>query len=296
VSVRVQREDFDLGEEVRRLTAGRTDIGAIVTFAGMVRGDTSGAAGGISQMTLEHYPGMTEEELARVEAEAAARWPLQASLIVHRIGTLRPGDNIVLVVTASAHRQAAFDAAAFLMDYLKTRAPFWKKELDADGEERWVDARESDDVAAERWRKPQSLRRFDVELFIVHPTLAPAEISAALGLEAAIAHCVGEPRRTPEGTPLSGTYPDTRWRHSVRYEVRADVDFAHFADKVADLVDRLEPHKAFLHRVRADGGRAELIVQFLEGYVADDIPPSVLGKLADLRLDLGIESYGVPQP
>ena len=102
-------------------------------------------------MTLEHYPGMTEEELARVEAEAAARWPLQASLVVHRIGTLRPGDNIVLVVTASAHRQAAFAAAEFLMDYLKTRAPFWKKELDADGQERWVEARESDDAAAERW-------------------------------------------------------------------------------------------------------------------------------------------------
>ena len=148
MAVRVQREDFDVGAEVKRVTAGRTDIGAVVTFTGTVRGD---AGDGVAAMTLEHYPGMTEEELARVEAEAAARWPLQASLVVHRVGTLRPGDNIVLVVTASAHRQAAFEAAAFLMDYLKTRAPFWKKELAADGQERWVDARESDDTAAERW-------------------------------------------------------------------------------------------------------------------------------------------------
>jgi molybdopterin synthase catalytic subunit len=156
VAVRVQREDFDIGAEVRRLTADRTDIGAVVTFTGTVRGDNTGAS--VVAMTLEHYPGMTEEELTRVEAEAAARWPLQASLIVHRIGTLRPGDNIVLVVTASAHRQAAFDAAAFLMDYLKTRAPFWKKELDADGQERWVEERRSDDDAAERWAEGETSR------------------------------------------------------------------------------------------------------------------------------------------
>jgi molybdopterin synthase catalytic subunit len=149
VSVRVQREDFDLGAEVARLTAGRTDIGAVVTFTGTVRGGSGEDA--ISAMTLEHYPGMTEEELSRVEAEARERWPLQASLIVHRVGTLRPGDNIVLVVTASPHREAAFEAAAFLMDYLKTRAPFWKKEQGQDGAERWVEARESDDRAAERW-------------------------------------------------------------------------------------------------------------------------------------------------
>jgi molybdopterin synthase catalytic subunit len=149
VSVRVQHEDFDIGVEVARLAAGRTDIGAVVTFTGVVR-DENGA-GAIAGMTLEHYPGMTEKELARVEAEACARWPLQASLIVHRVGTLGPADNIVLVVTASAHRQAAFAAAEFLMDYLKTRAPFWKKELGADGTERWVEARTSDDAAAERW-------------------------------------------------------------------------------------------------------------------------------------------------
>ena len=132
MSVRVQSEDFEIGAEVARLTAGRTDIGAIVTFTGTVRADNNGSA--IAGMTLEHYPGMTEQELARVEAEAHTRWPLQASLIVHRVGTLKPGDNIVLVVTASAHREAAFDAAAFLMDYLKTRAPFWKKEVGADGQ------------------------------------------------------------------------------------------------------------------------------------------------------------------
>jgi len=151
VAVRIEREDFDVGAEVRRLTAGRTDIGAIVTFSGTVRGAGRGAA--ITAMTLEHYPGMTEAELARVEAEAARRWPLQASLIVHRIGTLKPGDNIVLVVTASVHRQAAFAAAEFLMDYLKTRAPFWKKEEGADGQARWVEARECDEEAAGRWEE-----------------------------------------------------------------------------------------------------------------------------------------------
>jgi molybdopterin synthase catalytic subunit len=150
LSVRVQQEDFDLGAEVRRLAAGRTDIGAIVTFTGVMRGDNGGHA--VAGMTLEHYPGMTEPELVQVEAEACERWPLQASLIVHRIGALKPGDNIVLVVTASAHRQAAFAAAEFLMDYLKTRAPFWKKESRTDGSQRWVEAREGDEQAADRWR------------------------------------------------------------------------------------------------------------------------------------------------
>jgi molybdopterin synthase catalytic subunit len=149
VGVRVQREDFDIGAEVRGLTAGRTDIGAIVTFTGTVRSENIGSA--VAGMTLEHYPGMTETELARVEADACKRWPLQASLIVHRVGALAPGDNIVLVVTASAHREAAFGAAEFLMDYLKTRAPFWKKERDASGAERWVEARDADTHAAERW-------------------------------------------------------------------------------------------------------------------------------------------------
>lgn len=148
--MRVQIEDFDIGAEVARLTAGRTDIGAVVTFTGIVRAENDGKA--LAAMTLEHYPGMTEAELAGVEAEAQRRWPLQASLVVHRVGTLKPGDNIVLVVTASAHRQAAFAAAEFLMDYLKTRAPFWKKEQSSDGGARWVEARDSDDRAAERWK------------------------------------------------------------------------------------------------------------------------------------------------
>ncbi len=151
MGVRVQAGDFDVGAEVRRLTQGRTDVGAVVTFTGTVRGESGGKP--ITSMTLEHYPGMTESELQRVEAEANARWPLQASLIVHRVGKLVPGDNIVLVVTASAHRSAAFEAAEFLMDYLKTSAPFWKKEEGADGSGVWVDARVSDDAALERWQR-----------------------------------------------------------------------------------------------------------------------------------------------
>ena len=155
MGVRVQTEDFDIGAEVRQLTRGRTDIGAVVTFTGIVRGtESEGAA--ITSMSLEHYPGMTEAELARVEAEALRRWPLQASLVVHRTGTLAPGDNIVLVVAASPHRHAAFDAAMFLMDYLKSRAPFWKKETGADGEDHWVDARDCDAHATERWRDPKA--------------------------------------------------------------------------------------------------------------------------------------------
>lgn len=151
MTVRVQSEPFDLTAEVAALTAGRTDIGAIVTFTGAVRGEAHGKQ--LASMTLEHYPGMTEAELARVEAAACARWPLQASLIVHRVGTLLPGDGIVLVVAASPHRQAAFDAANYLMDYLKTRAPFWKKETALDGSGGWVDARDADDAALTRWER-----------------------------------------------------------------------------------------------------------------------------------------------
>ena len=152
MSVRVQAADFDISAEIAALTAGRTDIGAIVTFSGVVRGEAKGKR--LQSMTLEHYPGMTEAELRRVEADALARWPLQATLIVHRIGTLVPGDNIVLVAAASPHRQAAFEAAAFLMDYLKTRAPFWKKDLAVDGSGGWVDAREADDDALAKWASP----------------------------------------------------------------------------------------------------------------------------------------------
>ena len=150
MAVRVQEADFDIGEEIRSLQSDRTDIGAIVTFTGTVRGTAKG--GPISSMSLEHYPGMTEAELARVEAEANERWPLLGSTIIHRTGDLNPGDNIVLVVTASPHRHAAFEAAQFLMDYLKSRAPFWKKETAPDGTAQWVDARESDDKALERWK------------------------------------------------------------------------------------------------------------------------------------------------
>ncbi len=146
--IRVQTEDFDIGAEIAKLKAGRSDIGAIVSFTGTVR-DRHGA---VDEMTLEHYPGMTEAELTRIEAEAKARWPLQASLIVHRLGTLKAGDNIVLVVTASEHRDAAFDAAKFLMDYLKSRAPLWKRESGPDGA-RWVEASESDKDAGKRWKK-----------------------------------------------------------------------------------------------------------------------------------------------
>jgi molybdopterin synthase catalytic subunit len=151
VAVRVQHEVFDAGREVALLTSGATDIGAIVTFTGLMRCTNAGET--VTTMTLEHYPGMTESELLEVERQALQRWPLQASLIVHRVGTFRPGEPIVLVVTAAAHRQAAFAAAEFLMDYLKTQAPFWKKENGPRGE-RWVEARQSDVTAAERWAAP----------------------------------------------------------------------------------------------------------------------------------------------
>lgn len=148
-TVRVQAEPFDVAAEVAAATAGRTDIGAVATFTGTVRGGGSPA---LVAMTLEHYPGMTEDELLRVAAEAEARWPLAAATIIHRVGRLLPGDPIVLVVTATAHRDAAFDAARFLMDFLKTRAPFWKKEEFSDGTATWVDARDTDDAAMARWR------------------------------------------------------------------------------------------------------------------------------------------------
>lgn len=150
MAVRVQREDFDVGAELAALTRGRTDIGALTTFVGLVR-DIAGDAK-IGGMTLEHYPGMTEKELARVEAEANARWPLSASLIVHRYGRLEPGDRIVLCAAASPHREASFEACHFLIDWLKTRAPFWKLE-ETDAGPQWVAAKEADDAAAARWSK-----------------------------------------------------------------------------------------------------------------------------------------------
>jgi molybdopterin synthase catalytic subunit len=149
VSVRIQREDFDVGAEVAKLSQGRTDIGAVATFTGICRGDD------IAAMTLEHYPGMAEAEIERHVAEARARWPLLGVTVIHRYGRLVPGENIVLVATASSHREAAFAAAEFLMDYLKTQAPFWKKEERAAGAG-WVDARKSDDAAAARWTTPKA--------------------------------------------------------------------------------------------------------------------------------------------
>jgi molybdopterin synthase catalytic subunit len=144
-TVRLQSEDFDAGAEARKLAAGRTDIGAVVTFSGICRGSAA--------MTLEHYPGMAEAEIARHVAEAQARWPLLGVTVIHRYGRMVPGDNIVLVVTAASHRGDAFAAAEFLMDYLKTRAPFWKQEERPQGTA-WVAAKDTDDIAAERWEKP----------------------------------------------------------------------------------------------------------------------------------------------
>jgi molybdopterin synthase catalytic subunit len=147
MAVRIQAEPFDTGAEIARLTAG-SDAGAVVTFTGLCRAD--GETGTITAMTLEHFPGMAEEELSRIEAEARRRWPLLGCLVIHRHGRLVPGDPIVLVVTLSAHREAAFEAANFLMDYLKTSAPFWKKEESAGGEQ-WVAAKSTDDDARGRW-------------------------------------------------------------------------------------------------------------------------------------------------
>ncbi len=146
--IRVQREDFDVGAEIAALTRGRTGIGGIVTFVGVVREGAGPER--VTALTLEHYPGMTERALEEIEAEALRRWPLEASLVIHRYGRLEPGDRIVLVVTAAAHRAAAFEACEFLVDWLKTKAPFWKLETTQAGD-RWVEARASDDDAAERW-------------------------------------------------------------------------------------------------------------------------------------------------
>jgi len=150
LTVRLQRENFDIGAEIAALTQGRTDIGALATFTGICRADNEGQR--IEAMTLEHYPGMAETEIARHVEEAEKRWPLLGATVIHRYGRLIPGENVVLVVTASSHREAAFAAAEFLMDYLKTRAPFWKKEERALGAE-WVEARQTDSAAVERWQQ-----------------------------------------------------------------------------------------------------------------------------------------------
>jgi molybdopterin synthase catalytic subunit len=144
----VQEKPFDVGAELTRMKRGRTDTGGTAVFVGSVRDFSEGAE--ISEMMLEHYPGMTEKALAEIEEEARARWPLQDALIIHRYGTLLAGDDIVLVITCSAHRDAAFEACQFLMDWLKTKAPFWKLETGAGGP-RWVDSKQSDEQKTDRW-------------------------------------------------------------------------------------------------------------------------------------------------
>ena len=148
-TVRVQEADFDTGRELEAMTRGRTDVGAQASFVGLVRSANDGAA--VTAMSLEHYPGMTEAALRDICAQAHSRWKLIDTLVIHRVGALHPGDRIVLVGVTSAHRGEAFAACEFIMDYLKTRAPFWKRELRQSGE-KWVEARDSDDAAAARWR------------------------------------------------------------------------------------------------------------------------------------------------
>jgi molybdopterin synthase catalytic subunit len=150
VTIRIQDDDFDIGREIAALTRGHCDIGAVVSFSGICRGGET--EHDIAALTLEHYPGMAEAEIQRHVDEALTRWPLTGLTVIHRVGRLVPGDNIVLVLTASAHRQAAFQAAEFLMDYLKANAPFWKREERVDGSS-WVEAQHRDDAAAARWEK-----------------------------------------------------------------------------------------------------------------------------------------------
>ena len=148
--IRVQREDFDVGAELEALSKGNPRIGGVASFIGLVR--DMGGGDRVTALTLEHYPGMTEKKLAEIEAEAHKRWPLEASLIIHRIGELKPADRIVLVAAASSHRDAAFEACRFLIDWLKTKAPFRKME-DKAGAQEWVESRDSDDAAAARWNQ-----------------------------------------------------------------------------------------------------------------------------------------------
>jgi molybdopterin synthase catalytic subunit len=150
VTIRIQQADFDVAREIAALAQGRTDIGAVVSFSGICR-DSEGSEP-IAALTLEHYPDMAEAEIARHAETALSRWPLTGLTVIHRVGRITPGENIVLVLTASAHRQAAFEAAEFLMDYLKANAPFWKSEESAKGKS-WIEAREHDDAAAARWTK-----------------------------------------------------------------------------------------------------------------------------------------------
>lgn len=149
-TIRIQQADFDIAQEIAAIGKGRTDIGAVVSFTGICRGSENGEP--IAALTLEHYPDMAEAEIGRHAEEAMSRWPLSGLTVIHRVGRIAPGENIVLVVTASQHRQAAFQAAEFLMDYLKSSAPFWKREESARGSS-WIQAHDHDDAAAARWTK-----------------------------------------------------------------------------------------------------------------------------------------------
>ena len=150
VTIRIQEDDFDIAREIAVLTRSRTDIGAVVSFSGICRADEDSSK--VAALTLEHYPGMAEDEIRRHAEIAVSRWPLTGLTVIHRVGRITPGENIVLVLTASAHRQAAFEAAEFLMDYLKANAPFWKSEESGKGKS-WIEARDHDDAAAARWTK-----------------------------------------------------------------------------------------------------------------------------------------------
>ena len=150
VTIRIQEADFDIGQEIAALTKSQTDVGAVVTFSGICRGSENGEP--IAALTLEHYPGMAEAEIKRHADEAMARWPLTGLTIIHRVGRITPGENIVVVLAASQHRQAAFQAAEFMMDYLKANAPFWKREESPKGTS-WIEARGHDETAAARWTK-----------------------------------------------------------------------------------------------------------------------------------------------
>ena len=148
-TIRVQSEDFDISAEIVALSDGRSDVGAVVTFTGLCRDES----GKLAALELEHYPGMAEAEIGRIADRAMRRWPLDGMTVIHRYGKILPGENIVLVVASSRHREAAFEGARFLMDFLKSNAPFWKREIDKDGKDgAWVDAREADDEALERWK------------------------------------------------------------------------------------------------------------------------------------------------
>ncbi len=147
-TIRIQREDFDAAAESRLLVEGRSDVGAVVTFTGLCRSES----GTLDALELEHYPGMAEAQIRRIAEEASARWPLSGLTVIHRYGRIAPGDNIVLVVAASSHREAAFDAASFVMDFLKTEAPFWKKEHRSEGAAAWVEAAARDDARKDRWQ------------------------------------------------------------------------------------------------------------------------------------------------